>query len=110
MADPTPLPSPVPTPRRNRQGVTKRIGGTTSSMTDGLTPDELRERVDVWHGDRTTLTIEGRIEQYGKFARGTIAHDRPMTTQQKVARGLVYLLLVALTFQTLSVIYWILTR
>jgi hypothetical protein len=109
MAEPTPLPSPVPTPRRKRQGVTKRIGGTTSSMTDGLAPDELRKRVDVWGGDDATLTIEGRIEQYGKFARGTVTHDRPMSTPQRIARVLAYLLLIALTFPILSFVFRIFT-
>jgi hypothetical protein len=100
----------VPVRRRKNPGVTKRIGGASSPTIDGLSTQQLRERVDVWQGDRSTITVEGRIDQFGKFARGTMSNGRPMTKKQWIARVVVYLLIASLTLPLFGSIVWLVTR
>jgi hypothetical protein len=84
-----PLPSPVPAPPRKTGGVTKRSGALPRVNLDGLSEQELRDRVDVWHSDRS-MTLQERL---GVFAQ---SGSRPaLERHRKKVKRVLLIVLVA---------------
>jgi hypothetical protein len=105
-----PLPSPVPSARRKSGGVTKRTGGVPRVNLDGLTEDELRERVDVWRADRSALTIEGRVEQPRTSATGAFNKESQPNVVWSVAKTCVAVMTLVFVLPILFILLsWVVT-